>query len=247
MGIISPGKIILALDVGSFKEAEKFVALLRDYIGIFKVGKKLFTCCGPKIIEMIHHHKGEVLLDLKYHDIPHTVAGAVEEACKLKVFMLTLHAMGGKKMMKEAVDASVKMAQRLSTTAPLILAVTILTSLQQEDLKDVGIVSSVEEAVLRLAKLSQHAGVQGVVASAKEAALIRATCGHDFVIVTPGMRPRGAVHDDQRRAATPREALLAGSHYIVIGRPLLEAQDPLQAAKEVVQELEGEKRLLNMQ
>lgn len=237
MEVLPSEKIILALDVESVKEAEKYVELLRDYIGIFKVGKQLFTHGGPKIVEMIHYHGGKVFLDLKFHDIPHTVARAVEEACKLKVFMLTLHAMGGQRMMREAVNASITMAQKYSLNPPLILAVTILTSLQQEDLKDIGIVSSLEKTVLRLAKLSQRAGVQGVVASAQEAALIRATCGPDFAIVTPGIRPRGTASNDQKRTLTPKEALLAGADYLVIGRPLLDAPDPREAAKEVIQEL----------
>ena len=237
MGAISSEKIILALDVESFKEAEKFVTVLRGTMGVFKVGKQLFTHCGPKIIEMIHHHEGKVFLDLKFHDIPHTVARAVEEACKLKVFMLTLHAMGGQKMMKEAVGASVTMARNLFTSPPLILAVTILTSLTQEDLEGMGIVSSAEEAVLRLAGLSKRAGVQGVIASAREAAQIKAACGDDFIVVTPGIRPKGSPSDDQKRAATPKEALLAGADYIVIGRPILEAKDPLKVASEIVEEL----------
>ena len=235
MGVISPEKIILALDVESFKEAEKFVVLLREHIGIFKVGKQLFTHCGPEIIEMINHHSGKVFLDLKYHDIPHTVARAVEEACKLKVFMLTLHATGGQEMMREAVDASIRMAQEHSFPPPLILAVTILTSLQQEDLADIGMNSPIEEAVLRLAELAKSAGVQGVVASAKEAALIRDTCGSNFVIVTPGIRPKGTASGDQKRTLTPKEALLAGSDYIVIGRPILKAKDPLKAVREIAQ------------
>ncbi len=237
MGVISPDKIILALDVESFKEAEKFVALLREHIGIFKVGKQLFTHCGPEIIEMIHHHSGKAFLDLKYHDIPHTVARAVEEACKLKVFMLTLHATGGQRMMREAVDASIKMTQKHSSRPPLILAVTILTSLQQEDLTDIGMNSPVEEAVLRLAKLAKGAGVQGVVASAREAALIRNAYGSDLIIVTPGVRPKGAAFDDQKRTLTPREAFSAGSDYIVIGRPILKAEDPLKAAREIVEDM----------
>lgn len=235
MGVISPEKIILALDVESFKEAEKFVVLLREDIGVFKIGKQLFTHCGPEIIEMIHHHGGKAFLDLKYHDIPHTVARAVEEACKRKVFMLTLHATGGQRMMREAVDASIRMAQEHSSPPPLILAVTILTSLQQEDLADIGMNSPVEEAVLRLAKLAKNAGVQGVVASAKEAVLIRDTCGSNFVIVTPGIRPKGTAPGDQKRTLTPQEALLAGSDYIVIGRPILKAKDPLKAAREIAQ------------
>ncbi|MCK5254733.1 MAG: orotidine-5'-phosphate decarboxylase, partial [Deltaproteobacteria bacterium] len=191
MGVASLEKIILALDVEGFNDAEKFVKLLRDTVGVFKVGKQLFTRCGPEIVEMIHHHGGKVFLDLKFHDIPHTVARAVEEACRLRVFMLTIHAMGGQKMIREAVDTNTKWAQNASSPPPLILAVTILTSLKQEDLKDIGIVSPVEEAVLRLAELSRNAGVNGVIASAIEASPIRANCGNDFIIVTPGIRPRG--------------------------------------------------------
>jgi len=243
VGADSSGKIILALDTEGFKEAEKFVELLRDYVGIFKIGKQLFTCCGPEIIEMIHYHESKVFLDLKYHDIPRTVAGAVEQACKHKVFMLTLHAMGGLKMMQEAVDASIKMAKKLSSTPPLILAVTILTSLQQEDLKDIGIVGPLEETVLRLAKLSQQAGVKGVVASARETSLIRANCGSNFIIVTPGIRQKGKPSDDQKRIVTPKEAILAGSDYIVIGRSILEAPDPIKATKEIARELEWKKTI----
>jgi len=235
-----PKRIILALDVESLKEAEKFVALLRDYIDVFKVGKRLFTHCGPKIIEMIHHHGGKTFLDVKYHDIPNTVAGAVEEACKHKVFMLTLHATGGQKMMREAVVASIKMSQKLSTAPPTILAVTILTSLQQDDLKDIGITLPLKEAVLRLAELSKLAGVNGVVASARETGLIRAACGNDFLIVTPGIRPRGTASCDQKRTLTPKEAILAGADYIVVGRPILNAPDPLEAAKKMAQDLKGE-------
>jgi len=228
VGSISSEKIISALDVESFKEAEKFVKLLKHTIGVFKVGKQLFTNCGPKVVEMIQQHGGKVFLDLKFHDIPHTVACAVEEA---------LHAMGGQKMMQEAVHASIKQAQGPSYPPPILLAVTILTSLRQEDLEGIGIVSSMEEAVLRLAKLSKHAGVHGVIASAREAALIRANCGDDFIIVTPGIRPKGVALDDQKRAVTPGEAIIAGSDYIVIGRPILEAKDPLKVANEIVEEL----------
>ncbi|MBW2554879.1 MAG: orotidine-5'-phosphate decarboxylase [Deltaproteobacteria bacterium] len=237
MEAISSERIIIALDVASFNEAEKFVKLLKHTIGIFKVGKQLFTHCGPKVVEMIQHHGGKVFLDLKFHDIPNTVARAVGEACKLGVFMLTLHAMGGKKMMQEAVHASIKQAQALSSPPPFLLAVTILTSLRQEDFEGIGIVSSMEEAVLRLAKLSKRAGVHGVIASAREASLIRANCGEDFIIVTPGIRPKGVALDDQKRAVTPGEAILAGSDYIVIGRPILEAKDPLKVANEIVEEL----------
>ncbi len=242
MGVASSEKIILALDVEGFNDAEKFVKLLCDTVGVFKVGKQLFTRCGPEIVEMIHRHGGKVFLDLKFHDIPHTVARAVEEACRLRVFMLTIHAMGGQKMIRDAVDTSTKWAQNASSPPPLILAVTILTSLKQEDLKDIGIVSPVEEAVLRLAELSRHAGVNGVIASAREASPIRANCGNDFIIVTPGIRPRGTAPDDQKRTVTPKEALVAGANYIVVGRPILKAKDPLKAAMEIIEELGGEER-----
>ena len=233
----SPGKIILALDVEGFKEAEGFVKKLSSIIGIFKVGKQLFTHCGPKIIEMIHDYRCKVFLDLKFHDIPNTVARAVEEASKHKVFMLTVHALGGRKMMSQAAAAAASVCRHTSSPPPLILAVTILTSLAQEDLHEIGIDVPVESAVSRLAILAEQAGVSGVVASAQEAPLIRASCGEGFTIVTPGIRPRGSAPDDQKRIVTPAEALLAGAHYLVIGRPVLEAADPLRAAYEIAEEV----------
>jgi len=231
-------KIILALDVETFEEAEHFVKTLSNTIGIFKVGKQLFTHCGPKIIEVIHDHKGKVFLDLKYHDIPNTVARAVEEAAKLKVFMLTIHAMGGMKMMQEAVIACINSSRTMSAPPPLIVAVTILTSLKQEDLGAIGIDLPIEEVVSRLAVLAKQAGVNGVVASAQEAQRIKATCGNDFIIVTPGIRPQDTSLDDQKRVVTPKEALRAGSTFMVIGRPILKASDPLKAAQEIAREVE---------
>ena len=230
--------IILALDVETFEEAEYFVKTLRNTIGIFKVGKQLFTRCGPKIIETVHDHKGKVFLDLKYHDIPNTVARAVEEAVKLKVFMLTIHAMGGMEMMQEAVASSISSARTMSAPPPLIVAVTILTSLKQEDLGAIGIDLPIEEAVSRLAVLAKQAGVKGVVASAQEAQRIKAACGNDFIIVTPGIRPQDTSLDDQKRVVTPKEALRAGSTFMVIGRPILKASDPLKAAQEIAREVE---------
>lgn len=231
-------KIILALDVETFEEAEYFVKTLSTTIGIFKVGKQLFTRCGPKIIEVIHDHKGKVFLDLKYHDIPNTVARAVEEAAKLKVFMLTIHAMGGMKMMQEAVISCINSSRTMSTPPPLIVAVTILTSLKQEDLGSIGIDLPIEEAVSRLAVLAKQAGVNGVVASAQEAQRIKAACGNDFIIVTPGIRPQDTSLDDQKRVVTPQEALRAGSTFMVIGRPILKASDPLKTAQEIAREVE---------
>lgn len=233
----SAEKIILALDVESFKEAEGFVKKLSGTIGIFKVGKQLFTCCGPKIIEMIHDHHGKVFLDLKFHDIPNTVARAVEEAGKHGVFMLTVHALGGRKMMSQAAAAADGMVRNTSSPPPLIVAVTILTSLAQQDLQEIGIHLTVASAVSGLAALARQSGVSGVVASAQEAPLIRASCGKDFLIVTPGIRHSGAAADDQKRTMTPAEALLAGADYLVIGRPILAAHDPLRAAQEIAEEV----------
>jgi orotidine-5'-phosphate decarboxylase len=231
-------KIILALDVATFEEAEVFVKSLRPSIGIFKVGKQLFTRCGPDIIEMIHHHGGKVFLDLKYHDIPNTVARAVEEAAKLKVFMLTIHAMGGLTMMQEAAASSIRSARNISAPPPLIVAVTILTSLKQEDLAAIGMNIPIEKAVSHLAVLAKQAGVNGVVASAQEAQRIKAACGNDFIIVTPGIRPQDSSLDDQKRVVTPQGAVQAGSTFMVIGRPILKANDPLKAAEAIAREIE---------
>jgi orotidine-5'-phosphate decarboxylase len=233
----SSEKIILALDVDSFEAAEAMVKKLRGVIGIYKVGKQLFTRCGPRVIEMIHAHRGRAFLDLKFHDIPNTVGRAVEEACKHGVFMLTLHALGGKKMIAQAVTVAATFSRDTSSPPPLILAVTVLTSMAQEDLQEVGIDGPVESAVSRLATLAKQAGAGGVVASAREAPLIRAACGETFVIVTPGIRPRGAAAGDQKRTVTPAEALAAGADYLVIGRPILEAADPVRAAREIAAEV----------
>jgi orotidine-5'-phosphate decarboxylase len=233
----SSEKIIVALDVATFKEAEDFVKTLRPVIGMFKVGKQLFTRCGPDIIEMIHHQGGKVFLDLKYHDIPNTVARAVEEAAKLKVFMLTIHAMGGFAMMQEAVASGISSSHNISALPPLIVAVTILTSLKQSDLAAIGMDCPIEKAVSRLAALAKQAGVNGVVASAQEAQRIKAACGNDFIIVTPGIRPQDSSLDDQKRAVTPKDAVRAGSTFMVIGRPILKALDPLKAAEAIAREI----------
>ena len=230
-------KIIVALDVATFEEAEDFVKTLRPVIGIFKVGKQLFTRCGPDIIEMIHHHGGKVFLDLKYHDIPNTVARAVEEAAKLKVFMLTIHATGGLKMMQEAVASGISSSRTISVPPPLIVAVTVLTSLKKEDLFAIGIDLPIKEAVFRLATLAKQAGVNGVVASAQEAQRIKAACGNDFIIVTPGIRLPNSSIDDQKRVVTPKDAVRAGTTFMVIGRPILKANDPLKTAEAIAQEI----------
>jgi orotidine-5'-phosphate decarboxylase len=230
-------RLIFALDVEHFAEAQKLLGLLKGHVGLFKVGKQLFTHSGPKVIDMIRNKGEKVFLDLKFHDIPNTVAKAGEEATKLGSTMFTVHSMGGYEMMKGAVESSRNTAKQLNTPKPFILAVTILTSMDEAILEEVGIKTPLEEQVVRLARLAKRAGVSGVVASPREISLIRDHCGSDFLIVTPGVRPASAAKDDQKRTLTPGEAIRAGANYIVVGRPIKEADDPVRAADEIVEEI----------
>lgn len=231
-------KVIFALDVDSFNAAKHWVSLLSGRIGMFKVGKQLFTAYGPDIVRMIENFGAEVFLDLKYHDIPNTVAMASREAARLKVKLFNLHALGGYEMMartREMMDREFPAENRAK-----VLAVTILTSSTEETLREVGIERPVAEMVPRLALLAKRAGLDGVVASPQEVPLIRQACGDDFLIVTPGVRPAFAATDDQKRIMTPAEAVAAGSDYLVIGRPISAAADPLQAVEAIVDEMATE-------
>lgn len=230
-------KVIFALDVEHFREAQHWVALLRDQVGIFKVGKQLFTHAGPKVIDMIRGKGQKVFLDLKFHDIPNTVARAGEEATKLNVTMFNLHALGGFEMMRKTVEASRATAKGLGIPKPLILAVTILTSMDEDSLKEVGVQVPLLEEVGRLAHLSLKAGVDGVVASPQEIGIIRQRCGEDFLIVTPGIRPPSEKKDDQKRTMSPKEAIKAGANYLVIGRPIKDAKDPLEAIQKIIEDI----------
>jgi orotidine-5'-phosphate decarboxylase len=230
-------KIIFALDVEHFQEAQKWVTLLKDRVGIFKVGKQLFTHTGPKVIDMIRQKGQNVFLDLKYHDIPNTVAKAGEEATKLNVTMFNLHALGGFEMMKKTVEASRAAAKKLGIPRPIILAVTILTSMDEEALKEVGVQVPILDEVGRLALLSMKAGIDGVVASPQEISVIRQRCGEKFIIVTPGIRSPTDKKDDQKRTLSPKEAVAAGANYLVIGRPIKEAKDPLEAVQRIVEDI----------
>ncbi|PNU21636.1 orotidine-5'-phosphate decarboxylase [Geothermobacter hydrogeniphilus] len=230
-------RLIFALDVDSLEEAQRWVALLHDKVGVFKVGKQLFTRCGPQVVRMIRDGGGEVFLDLKYHDIPNTVAMAALEACRLGVKMFNVHALGGAEMMRTTVARVDEQYPRGSTGRPLLLAVTILTSSTDQTLLELGIDRPVAEMVPRLARLAADAGFDGVVASPREVEAIRAACGPDFAIVTPGVRPAFASVDDQKRVTTPADALVAGSDYLVIGRPISAADDPQQAAGKILQEM----------
>ena len=228
-------KVIFALDVPTFAEAKHWVSVLSGHVGMFKVGKQLFTGHGPDIVRMVQNFGGDVFLDLKYHDIPNTVAMASLEAARLGVKLINLHALGGYEMMARTVEA---LGQEFAgRERSRVLAVTILTSSTGETLREVGIEYPVTEMVVRLAKLAHKAGIDGVVASPLEVSLIRDACGPDFLIVTPGVRPAFAAADDQKRIMTPGEAVRAGADYLVIGRPISAAKDPLAAAEAIVQEI----------
>ena len=230
-------KIIFALDVDHFTEAQRWVKLLKDHVGIFKVGKQLFTHTGPKVVDMIRQKGQKVFLDLKFHDIPNTVAKAGEEATKLNVTMFNLHALGGFEMMRKTVEASRATAKSLGIPKPLILAVTILTSMNEETLKEVGVQGPISEEVGHLASLSLKAGVDGVVASPQEIGIIRQRCGEKFLIVTPGIRLPSDKRDDQKRTMSPKEAIASGANYLVIGRPIKEAKDPLEAVQRIIEDI----------
>ena len=213
-------ELIVALDVDSLKKAEKFVDLLYPKVKIFKIGLQLFTLYGPRAVEMVHKKGAKVFLDLKFHDIPNTVAGAAYSATSLGVFMFNLHAQGGQEMMQRAKEARDNAASKLGIKPPLLIAVTVLTS------QDKG--SKILPLVLSFTNKVKEAGLDGVVASVNETAPLRRKFGKDLIIVTPGIRPKGADLGDQKRVATVSEAIKAGSDFLVIGRPILEAKDPLK-------------------
>jgi orotidine-5'-phosphate decarboxylase len=228
-------KIIFALDVDKLADVAVWAERLSGKVGMFKVGKELFTTAGPAAVEAVKQHGGEVFLDLKYHDIPNTVAQAMLAAGQHGVKLANLHALGGAEMMEKASQAVRK--EFSGTARPQLLAVTILTSSTQETLQAVGIDRPVEEMVVRLARLAKASGMDGVVASPLEIEAIRSACGSDFLIVTPGVRPSFAAVDDQKRIMTPAEAVKAGADYLVIGRPIAKAADPVQAAELIVDEI----------
>ncbi len=229
--------LIFALDVEDFDQARYWVETLKDNVGVFKIGKQLFTRYGPPVVKMVVEQGADVFLDLKYHDIPNTVAKAAIEATRLGVRMFNVHALGGGQMMRAAVEQVETYCHEAGCPRPQMLAVTILTSSDQATLAEIGIERPVDEMVVRLARLAQASGFDGVVASPREAALIRAACGGDFAIVTPGVRPAFAAADDQKRIMTPVAAIAAGATALVIGRPISAAADPLAAAGQILEEI----------
>ena len=224
----------MALDVPSAAQARQLVQAIGESATTYKIGKQLFTAEGPQLVRELVASGRKVFLDLKFHDIPNTVAGAVRSAADLKVSMLTVHASGGSKMLKEAAEAAAQ-----SSAKPTVLAVTVLTSMADADLHEIGVAGTVLTQVLRLGALARQAGCGGLVASAKEAGDLRRELGEGFAIVTPGVRPAGSATGDQARVVTPRDAIAAGASHLVVGRPIIEAADPAKAAAAIVREIEA--------
>lgn len=232
-------KLIVALDVENVQKARELLHALRGMVGMFKIGSQLFTAAGPALVREIIDSGERVFLDLKFHDIPNTVAAAGVEATRLGVSIFNLHAAGGSEMMRRTANAVAECAASEGLPRPLIIAVTILTSADAGTLAEVG--AGLDPAVLvpRLALLAEASGMDGVVASPREVGIVRSAVKKPgFVVVTPGVRPTGSAVFDQKRVTTPREAVLAGADYIVVGRPILEAPDPAQAAQKINDELE---------
>lgn len=229
------GKLIVALDVPTIQEAKHLVEELRNDVDIFKVGSQMFTLGGPEMVRFIHSRGKRVFLDLKFHDIPNTVGSAVAAAVMLgeeenPLLMCTMHTCGGEEMLRAAVAKAVEQSDRHRVKRPLLVGITVLTSEIKTD--------NIPALVLERARLAKKSGLDGVVASSQEADSLRKEFGPDFVIVTPGIRPSGAVAGDQKRITTPREAIANGSHYLVVGRPIVQSSTPLEAARAILKEIE---------
>lgn len=225
--------VIVALDYSDEKQALSFVDRIDPSTCQLKVGKEMFTLFGPQFVRALHERGFKVFLDLKFHDIPNTTAKAVAAAAELGVWMVNVHASGGMRMMQAACEA----LQPYGKDKPLLIGVTVLTSMEQSDLNGVGLDIAPQEQVMRLASLTKEAGLDGVVCSAQEASLLKEALGKEFQLVTPGIRPVGSQQGDQRRIMTPSQALQAGSDYLVIGRPITQADDPAQVLANINQEI----------
>jgi len=231
-------RLIVALDVDTEEKAVAMAEKLKNEVKFFKIGLELFTSCGPGIVKRIIETDSRIFLDLKFHDIPNTVLKAAAAATRLGVDMFNVHALGGFDMMKAVREAASSEASDLGIVKPKILAVTILTSMDGAALKKIGIDVNVKDEVLKLALLAKAAGLDGVVASPHEAKAIRAAIGADFLIVTPGVRPGSTQTNDQKRVATPKDTIKNGADYIVVGRPITEAANPVEAARNILKEME---------
>lgn len=230
-------QLIVALDLPSMQAARSAVSGLPSAVQWFKVGLELFCSAGPAAIDMLRAKQKNIFLDLKLHDIPNTVARAVRAAAAHNVSLLTVHALGGEAMLK----AAVKAAREIGAAAPEIIAVTVLTSHAQDDLKAIGITRPLARQASALAALALRCGVDGLVASCSEAPILRKKFGQDFILVVPGIRPAGSESNDQKRTATPAAAVEAGADFIVVGRPIIDAKDPLSAASSILREMASAK------
>lgn len=239
--MVGKKKICLALDVDDSQRAIDFVIELKDYIGLFKVGFQLFVNEGPSVVERIVEKGGQVFLDLKLHDIPNTVAAAARSMVRLGVSMFNVHASGGKEMVRAAVISTQEEAAKKGVDRPLVLAVTVLTSINEEILRDELLIQrGVKDTVCRMAEVAKAGGADGVIASPQEVPIIRKVCGSDFLIVTPGVRPKWSAIGDQKRITTPSDAIKLGSDWIVIGRPIMDSDNPVESTLSVIQEIIGE-------
>ena len=234
-------RLIVAMDVPTMDQVTKAVDTIGDAVGYYKVGMESFYSLGQPVLEEMSERHKKVFLDLKLHDIPNTVARSIKSLCRFAPAMTTIHAAGGPSMLKAAVEAAQEGAAQWQLPRPKLLGITVLTSISEEEWTVIGSTRSVRDSVLRLASLCKEAGVDGVVASPQEAAAIRAACGKDFLIVTPGIRPANGEQGDQSRVATPGQALRDGADFLVVGRPILAAADPRAAAQSIIEEMEGKK------
>ncbi len=240
MNSIAKDRLIVALDVSTERRALELVDSLRGIVGMFKIGTQLFTEAGPKIVSRIASSGNGVFLDLKFHDIPNTVSCAAVAATRLGVSIFNVHASGGREMMRRTADAVSEVAMNEGLRRPSVIAVTVLTSSDVTMMSEVGIVSEPEAQVRRLSLLAEGCGMDGVVASPHEVAVVKSTVtSTGFLIVTPGVRPRGAALDDQKRVMTPVQAIRAGADYIVVGRPITTAKDPGESAGQILEEIES--------
>ncbi|HEB72651.1 MAG TPA: orotidine-5'-phosphate decarboxylase [Nitrospirae bacterium] len=230
-------KLIVALDAPTIDQAKRMIDKIGGRVKWLKIGSQLFTGAGPEAVEMVKKAGCKVFLDLKYHDIPATVSGAVKTAVEMGVDMMNIHALAGRKTLETAIRSVNELCAGSDVAKPLMIAVTILTSMDAEDLAEIGIEREPGEMVTRLAAMAKKAGMDGVVASPEETGLIKNTLGERFVVVTPGIRPEWAGKDDQKRTKTPAEAIRSGSDYIVIGRPILKSDDPADAVRRTFEEM----------
>lgn len=238
---MADNRLIVALDVATMEDMKSTVEALGDSVSYYKVGMELFYAAGERTVAYLRDKGKSVFLDLKLHDIPNTVAHGVSSLTLLGVQLITIHGQGGRVMMEAAVNAAKETAEKLNVERPKLLAITVLTSFDEANWEAIGGQLPISDQVVRLAKLAKSAGMDGVVASPLEAKLIREACGEDFLIVTPGIRPSFAATNDQKRIATPKSALLDGSTHLVVGRPITKAEEPKEAVRLIVEEMESAK------